>query len=96
VLNATASIILGGPPYNFAPSMVGLSYLSCTLGVIIGCLVSGRASDWLTIKLARRNNGIMEAEHRLWPFLVCLVLVPGALILWYVSFLGNLDCRCRV
>lgn len=85
VLNATASIILGGPPYNFAPSMVGLSYLSCTIGVIIGCLISGRLSDWLTIKLARRNNGIMESEHRLWPFLLCVVAVPGSLILWGVG-----------
>lgn len=85
VLNATASIILGSPPYNFAASMVGLSYVSCTLGVILGSLISGRLSDWLTIKLARRNNGIMEAEHRLWPFALCVVFVPASLILWGVG-----------
>ncbi|EXJ85681.1 serine/threonine kinase 16 [Capronia coronata CBS 617.96] len=85
VLNATASIILGGPPYNFSSSMVGLSYLSCTIGVIVGSLVSGNLSDWLTIKLARRNNGIMEAEQRLWPFVICLVILPGSLILWGVG-----------
>ncbi|KAH6886891.1 putative MFS transporter [Thelonectria olida] len=85
VLNATASIILSGPPYNFGSSMVGLSYLSCCMGVIIGSFVSGRLSDWLTIKLARRNNGIMEAEHRLWPFLSCVIMVPGSLILWGVG-----------
>ncbi|KAF2109667.1 major facilitator superfamily domain-containing protein [Lophiotrema nucula] len=85
VLNATASIILGGPPYNFSASMVGLSYLSCFIGVIIGSIMSGRMSDWLTIKLARRNNGIMEAEHRLWPFVQCVVMVPSFLILWGVG-----------
>ncbi|KIX10420.1 uncharacterized protein Z518_01502 [Rhinocladiella mackenziei CBS 650.93] len=85
VLNATASIILGGEPYNFSASMVGLSYLSCCIGVIIGCAVSGNMSDWLTIKLARRNNGIMEAEHRLWPFIMCVVFVPASLILWGVG-----------
>lgn len=85
VLNATASIILSGPGYNFRPSMVGLSYVSCCIGVIIGTIISGRVSDWLTIKLARRNNGIMEAEHRLWPFALCLVMVPGPLILWGVG-----------
>ncbi|KAL6242311.1 hypothetical protein RBB50_010859 [Rhinocladiella similis] len=85
VLNATASIILSGEPYNFSASMVGLSYLSCTLGVVVGSLLSGNLSDWLTIKLARRNNGIMEAEHRLWPFVLCVVLVPGSLILWGVG-----------
>lgn len=85
VLNATASIILGGPPYNFKASMVGLSYVSCCIGVVVGSIVSGRLSDWLTIKLARRNGGIMEAEHRLWPFAICLVMVPGSLILWGVG-----------
>lgn len=48
-------------------------------------LFTGRFSDWLTLSLARRNNGIMEAEKRLWPFAACLVLLPGALILWGVS-----------
>lgn len=85
VLNATASIILGSPPYNFSASMVGLSYLACCIGVIVGSAISGRASDWLTIKLARRNNGIMEAEHRLWPFILCVIFVPASLILWGVG-----------
>jgi MFS family permease len=85
ILNATASIILGGAPYNFSASMVGLSYIACVIGVVIGSLTSGRLSDWLVIKLARRNNGVMEAEHRLWPFVTCLVMVPGSLILWGVG-----------
>lgn len=85
VLNATSSIILSGAPYNFSPSMVGLSYISCCIGVLIGSVCTGSLSDWLTVKLARRNNGIMEAEHRLWPFALCLVMVPGSLILWGVG-----------
>ncbi|KAL7949505.1 major facilitator superfamily domain-containing protein [Trichoderma barbatum] len=85
VLNATSSIILSGAPYNFKPSIVGLSYLSCCVGVVIGSLVSGRLSDWLTIKLTRRNNGIMEAEYRLWPFAICVILTPACLILWGVG-----------
>lgn len=85
VLNATASILLSGEPYNFSSSMVGLTYVSCCIGVIIGSVISGRLSDWLTIKLARRNNGIMEAEHRLWPFAICVIVVPGSLILWGVG-----------
>lgn len=38
ILNATASIILGGAPYNFKPSIVGLSYIACLVGVILGCV----------------------------------------------------------
>ena len=36
ILNAVASVILSGAPYNFRPSMVGLSYLSCLVGVLLG------------------------------------------------------------
>jgi MFS family permease len=90
VLNATASIILSGPGYNFRPSMVGLSYVSCCIGVVVGMVVSGQLSDILTIRLARRNNGIMEAEHRLWPFALCLVMVPASLILWGVGAAHNI------
>ncbi|KAF7595834.1 hypothetical protein BBP40_004646 [Aspergillus hancockii] len=85
VLNATASIILGSAPYNFGTAMVGLSYVACCIGVTVGALFTGRFSDWLTIRLARRNNGVMEAEHRLWPFLICLLIVPGSLLLWGVG-----------
>ncbi|KAE8346848.1 hypothetical protein BDV24DRAFT_147027 [Aspergillus arachidicola] len=87
VLNATASIILGSAPYNFRKStaIVGLSYIACCLGVGLGAIFTGRFSDWLTIRLARRNNGTMEAEHRLWPFLICLIILPGSLILWGVG-----------
>ncbi|KAJ5974088.1 hypothetical protein N7481_011298 [Penicillium waksmanii] len=85
ILNGTASIILGGPPYNFQSSMVGVSYVACCLGVTLGSLFTGRFSDWLTVKLARRNGGVMEAEHRLWPFAANLILVPGSLLLWGVG-----------
>ncbi|KAJ9623315.1 hypothetical protein H2204_011221 [Knufia peltigerae] len=85
ITNATASVILSGPTYNFSSSMVGLSYLSCCVGVIVGSLISGRLSDWLTIKLASRNGGFMEAEHRLWPFVICVVVIPSASILWGVG-----------
>lgn len=65
--------------------MVGLSYVSTCIGVIFGSYVTGRLSDWLTLRLARRNKGIMEPEQRLWPFALCIVLVPATLILWGVG-----------
>lgn len=51
ILNATASVILSGEPYNFKPSFVGLSYLACCLGVIIGFVPSlSYASRWLSVR----------------------------------------------
>ena len=85
VLNATASLILSGSPYNFSSSMVGLAYLSPLIGVVVGFIYTGRLGDWLVIKMARRNGGIMESEHRLWLFSISLLCIPGALILWGVG-----------
>lgn len=82
VLNGTTSLILAGKPYNFASSMVGLSYLSPLLGVFIGSAYAGKLGDRVVIWMARRNGGIMEPEHRLWMFTASLVLVPGSLLLW--------------
>lgn len=36
VLNGTTSLILGGAPYDFRASMVGLSYFSPLIGVCLG------------------------------------------------------------
>ncbi|EMD00251.1 hypothetical protein BAUCODRAFT_145544 [Baudoinia panamericana UAMH 10762] len=85
VLNATASVILGGAPYNFSSSMVGLSYVSCLLGVIAAALYTGYLSDWMVLKLARRNKGIFEPEQRLWGFLLPMIVLPASLLLWGVG-----------
>ncbi|TKA78380.1 hypothetical protein B0A55_04724 [Friedmanniomyces simplex] len=89
VLNATASIILGGAPYNFSSSMVGLSYLSCMLGVIAAALYTGYLSDWMTLKLARRNKGVFEPEQRLWGFAMTTIVLPASLLLWGVGAAHN-------
>jgi len=35
VLNATASLILSSPPYNFSAAMVGVAFVSAFLGTIV-------------------------------------------------------------
>ena len=85
VLNATASIIFTAAPYNFSPGIVGTTYVACLIGVALGFMFTGRLSDWLALKLARRNKGIMEPEHRLWLFAASSVTIPFALILWGVG-----------
>ena len=85
ILNATASLVLSDTPYFWGAEAVGLSYFAPMIGCGIGMLVAGRFSDYLTVKLARRNKGVSEAEFRLYPFVVCMVLVPAAAILWGVG-----------
>lgn len=84
VLNGTASLILGDT-YGFSSSMVGLSYISALIGVLIGSFYTGPIGDRIVLALARKNKGILEPEHRLWLFLPSLVLVPFGLILWGVG-----------
>ena len=85
VLNGTASLVLAGPPYNFAASMVGVSYVSPLIGVAIGSLYTGYIGDRIVLKMARKNGGILEPEHRLWLFTPSLLLIPFGLILWGVG-----------
>ncbi|CAK7236227.1 hypothetical protein SBRCBS47491_009566 [Sporothrix bragantina] len=85
VMNATASIILGGAPYNFSAAMVGVSYVAPLIGTVVGAAFTGRFSDWLTIRLARHNGGVMEPEQRLWLFGVTTIIIPVSLILWGVG-----------
>jgi MFS family permease len=85
VLNATASIIFSAPPYNFSAAIVGVTYVACLIGVALGFFFCGRISDWLAVKLARRNGGIYEPEQRLWLFAASSVIIPFALILWGVG-----------
>lgn len=85
ILNATASIILGGEPYNFTPAIIGLSYISCIVGTTFAALFTGAFSDWVVIRLARRNRGVFEPEQRLWLFAAATVILPGGSILWGVG-----------
>lgn len=84
VLNGTTSLILGGT-YNFPAAMVGLSYLSPLIGVALGSFYTGVLGDSFVLRLARRNNGVLEPEHRLWLFAPSLVLIPFGLVLWGVG-----------
>ncbi|KAF4633614.1 hypothetical protein G7Y89_g4506 [Cudoniella acicularis] len=85
VLNATASLILSSPPYNFKASMVGLSYLSPFLGSSLSTIWSGMLGDKIILALARRHNGRMEPEDRLWLFTLTALFCPVGLILWGVG-----------
>lgn len=60
------------------------------IGLIVGTLISeiffsGKLSDWLVIKLAKRNDGIKTAEMRLWLAYPAALLTAIGLIIWGVS-----------
>ena len=51
---------------------------------------SGQLSDWVSVYMARRNNGMFEPEHRLWVFLIALVLHPFGCLLFGIGAAHNI------
>ena len=59
--------------------LIGYFNFALLVGTFIGLLTAGPLSDWISMRLTRRNNGIREPEMRL------LTMVPYVLIM----VLGN-------
>lgn len=85
VLNATEALILGDKPYNFSAAMCGLAYVSPVIFVFLIYPYAGWSTDWIKIHLAKKHNGVSQAEDRLWVLVVYMILGPAALILWGVG-----------
>lgn len=81
VLNLLESPGFSAPPYNFSPSAVGFVNFALMGGGIFGLLTAGPFSDWVSMKLTIRNNGIREPEMRL-PALIpfCIIGFIGLLV----------------
>ncbi|KAF2723812.1 MFS general substrate transporter [Polychaeton citri CBS 116435] len=71
------SIFMLGEPWNFSPSQIGLMSIPPFIGGSIGSLLVGPLSDWLVVKLAKRNGGIYEPEMRFWAFIPFIPLQVG-------------------
>ena len=76
------------PPYNFNASQIGLMSVAPFIGNTIGSLISGPISDWLVLRLAKRNGGIFEPEMRLWNLLGFAPFVPAGMLVFGYG-LGN-------
>lgn len=52
---------------QYSPQIQGLLFLGLLLGTLMSeIFCSGRLSDWLVLKLTKRNNNVRVAEMRLW------------------------------
>jgi MFS family permease len=60
---------------QYSPQIQGLFFLGFILGTLLAeMFCSGRLSDWMVIRLAKRNGGVVVAEMRLW------LVYPGAFL----------------
>ncbi|PNS17215.1 hypothetical protein CAC42_7269 [Sphaceloma murrayae] len=85
VLNGTTSPVLSAAPYNWSAALIGCVYTGPLLGAAFASLWAGNAADWLALRLARRNGGVREPEHRLWVLAVSGILSAAGLITWGVG-----------
>ncbi|KAI5963748.1 uncharacterized protein KGF55_002628 [Candida pseudojiufengensis] len=80
-----SSSIYSKPPYNFSDGIVGLTSLGIFVGNLVGMFYGGPFVDWLAVKLARRNHGILEPEHRLQAMLVPTILNAAGILAFGLS-----------
>ena len=84
IMITVVSSYMAEPPYNFNSTQIGLMSLAPFIGNTLSSIFFGPLSDWLILRLAKKNNGIFEPEMRLWTLLVTAPLVPaGCLIFGY-------------
>ncbi|KAI9708245.1 MAG: hypothetical protein M1820_004199 [Bogoriella megaspora] len=69
-------------PYNFTPLNIGFVNFASLIGALIGLATAGPASDWVSMQLTKRNNGVREPEMRL-PTMIPYV---------FIMLLGNFVC----
>ena len=105
-LNLTQSQVFAAPPYEFSPLVIGFFNFAVLVGAIIGLLTAGPLSDWISMKLTKRNKGIREPEMRL-PTMIpyVLIMMLGNFIVafgyqngwsWKVSSPYNMPQPCPV
>ncbi|EXJ81511.1 hypothetical protein A1O1_07575 [Capronia coronata CBS 617.96] len=85
LVNATVSLIFASPPYSFKADIVGLTYIAEVIGTMLSAYGAGTVADMLSIRLAKRNKGVLEPEFRLWLFAAGCILTPLGILLYGVG-----------
>jgi len=75
---------------QYSPQIQGLLFIGLILGTLFSELFfSGRLSDWLVLKLAKKNGGVKTPEMRLWLAYPAAMLSAIGLIIWGISIDQN-------
>ncbi|KAF3985173.1 hypothetical protein FT663_05402 [Candidozyma haemuli var. vulneris] len=75
--------------YGFSTSSTGLTNLAALGGSLVGMVYGGPFVDWLTVKLAHKNNGILEPEFRLWAMIGPTLFNAGGLLAYCMAPLNG-------
>ncbi|CAI4214097.1 unnamed protein product [Parascedosporium putredinis] len=71
---------------QYTPLIQGLLFIGLLLGTVFSeIFCSGRLSDWIVARLAKKNGGSRIPEMRLWLAYPALVITAVGLIVWGIS-----------
>ncbi|KUJ09440.1 MFS general substrate transporter [Mollisia scopiformis] len=87
--NYTFPIKIVAPPYNWSQTSSGLIAVGNAVGYILAIPLTF-TSDRLAAYLTRKNNGIREAEMRLWVIFIPMLIAPAGLLLYALTAQRNL------
>jgi MFS family permease len=72
-------------PWFYTDAAVGIMNVPTLIGALLGCIYGGWFSDFFVLWMAKRNNGIFEAEMRLWLLLPVAFIGPTGLMLFGIG-----------
>ncbi|KAJ6786200.1 hypothetical protein PWT90_04706 [Aphanocladium album] len=73
------------PPWNYSDKAVALMAVPSLIGLLFGIIYASVLADYFVVWMARKNNGILEAEHRLWLILPASVIGSLGLLLFGIG-----------
>lgn len=95
-LNLTQSQNFAAPPYEFSPTIIGFFNFAILIGGFIGLVTAGPLSDWISMKLTKKNRGVREPEMRLLtmiPYVVIMII--GNFVVAY-GYEKKFDWKVRI
>nr|UJH94427.1 ST.3 [Starmerella bombicola] len=82
IYKSLESEVWSGPPWNLASGGIALMMMPNLIGAAIGTAYATILANSSVQWFARRNNGLSEAESRLWLMLPVLVIYPLGIIIF--------------
>ena len=83
VMTTALSTYMLEAPYEFGASQIGLMSLGAFIGSTLGSIIVGPLSDYVALRLSKRNNGIYEPEFRFYCFMPFIPFQCGGA--WYFA-----------
>ncbi|KAH3668121.1 hypothetical protein OGAPHI_001875 [Ogataea philodendri] len=89
----TQDTALYSDPFNYSDTRVALMNVPCLIGSFIGCIYAGSLTDYFVLWVARKNNGIVESEFRLFFAFLSGIIGSVGLLMFGFGVARDLDWR---